>query len=193
MSATIALVAGSIAPLHASAFDAVNRLETVEAAKNLIDAPMMFENDCTYFVSQSLWLGGMPGSPDWTPRSSDQSKLASHSPIYDPGPTKAAANADYFKNYMVDSDKATITRITWSDNTAHGAQLADVIAYDWNGRADGVIDHIAMVTAFTDDGYPLVSQHSPTRLNRGWSWDPDANKWIEFSHPGSRAYLIHFT
>ena len=50
-----------------------------------------------------------------------------------------------------------------------------------------------MVTGFTNDNYPLVTQHSPGRLNRGWSWDPDGNNWIEFTHKGSRAYLLHFT
>jgi hypothetical protein len=92
---------------------------------------------------------------------------------------------------MVKAGTATITEVKWSDNTAGGAELADVIAYDWNGGADGVIDHLAMVTGFTSDDHPLVTQHSPSRLNRGWSWDVDGKNWIEFTHPGSRVYLIH--
>jgi hypothetical protein len=105
--------------------------------------------------------------------------------VYNPGPTRAAALTDEFKNHMVRCGKATLTEIKWSDNTAAGAQLADVIAYDWENGADGRVDHLAMVTGFTNDNYPLVTQHSPGRLNRGWSWDPDGNNWIEFTHKGS--------
>ena len=113
--------------------------------------------------------------------------------IYNPGPTKAAALADAFVDYVTGPiGVATKRQITWSDNTADGAQLGDVIAYDWNGPADGTIDHIAVVTGF-DNGYPLVTQHSPTRINRGWSWDPGEGNWIEYTHRGSMAYLIHLT
>jgi hypothetical protein len=171
--------------------DAFQRSETVRSAVNFIDTVyVMRDTDCTYYVSSALWDGGMEPTADWTPNTSDSAKIASR--LLDPGPSKIAANADMFKNYMVSTGRATISEINWSDNTAGGAQLADVIAYDWNNGADGIVDHVAMVTSFTADGYPQVSQHSPTRLNRGWSWDPEASKWIELSHPGSRAYLIHF-
>ncbi|MGV9712277.1 amidase domain-containing protein [Gordonia sp. NPDC003424] len=147
-----------------------------------------FSNDCTYFVSSALWMV-LSETPEWTSSSSDERLLASS--LMNPGPTKAAAAADYFAKYMVASGTATSSRITWSDNTAHGAQLGDVIAYDWDGKADGSIDHLAIVTGFASDGYPLVTQHSPSRRNRGWSWDPSGNNWIEFTHPGSAAFLIH--
>src|ERR1700676_3337748 len=97
-------------------------METADAARNLINIPYMFGDGCTYFLSQSLRIGGMPGDADWTPTSSDQSKLATHSPAYNPGSTKDPAEADYF-NYMVHSVKATMHKSSWGIKTAGGTQL----------------------------------------------------------------------
>ena len=57
--------------------------------------------------------------------------------MYNPGPTRAAALTDEFKNYMVRCGKATLTEIKWSDNTAAGAQLADVNR-GWSWDRDGI-------------------------------------------------------
>lgn len=188
----ITAVASLLYPTSGHAdFDAFERLNTAKAALKFLDTGYTFPNDCTYFVSQALWDGGLPSTADWTPRTSDQSKLASKN-VYNPGPSKAAANADIFTKYMQQSGMAVVKPITWSDNSTAGAELADVIAYDWNNGADGVIDHLALITSFTNDHHPNVSQHSPTRRDRYWSWDSDGKNWIEITHKGSRAYLIHF-
>ena len=189
--AVVGLAVG-VSPPASADLDPMTRMQAVHYAQALLDAPYNFENDCTYYVSQALWLGGMEPTADWTPKTSDPSKLASHAPWNNPGPSKVAADADDFKKYMERSHTAIVKKITWSDNTAAGAELGDVIAYDWDGPADGHIDHLAIVTSFTDDHHPNVSQHSPTRQDRYWSWDPDGKNWIEFTHPGSRASLIHF-
>lgn len=161
-------------------------------AEEFIDVPDEFDNDCTMWASKILWAGGIAPTDDWTANSSDTSKLASRT-FRNPGPTKAAASANDFTDYLTGpSGIAEKKEITWSDNTAAGAMLGDLIAYDWDPpRADGHIDHIAVVTGFTSDGYPLVSQHSPTRFNRGWSFDPSEGKWIEESHSGAKVYLLH--
>jgi hypothetical protein len=146
--------------------------------------------DCTYFVSQALWAGSIPKNADWTDASIDVNKLAARSWI--PGPTKNAALADRLKNYLVDSRIATIQEIKWSDNTAGGAQIGDIIGYDWDGpKADGFMDHLAMVTSLNAQGYPSVTQHSPSRRDRYWSWDEANSKWIQTVKPKSRVYLIH--
>jgi hypothetical protein len=108
-----------------------------------------------------------------------------------PGATKNAASADHFKNYVVRGGIATITQVSWSDNTAGGARPGDVVGYDWDGP-DGVLDHLALVTSLNAQGYPTVTQHSPSRT-RYWSWDPGNNNWIEATHPGARVYLLHIT
>jgi hypothetical protein len=160
--------------------------------------------DCTNFVSQALWIGGLKRTLDWTDKSPDKSVDS-----WKNGGTVAEVKADAFKNYIVNTGLATIKRISWSDNTAGGAQWGDIIAYDWekgsgiqrrNG-ADGFIDHLAIVTGFHNQTNPLVTQHSGSRLNRYWSWDPNAKNgkgdWIENSYRASgkdeqpRVYLIH--
>jgi hypothetical protein len=143
------------------------------------------QRDCTYFVSQALWAGGLSKTADWTNTSTDAGKLALSS--WSPGATIDAASADYFKNYVVNSQIATIKEVSWSDNTAGGAQLGDIIGYDWD--SDGVLDHLAIVTSLNPQGYPTVTQHSPSDT-RYWSWDPAGN-WIQITHPGSRVYLLH--
>jgi hypothetical protein len=149
------------------------------------------DGDCTFFVSQALWVGGLAQTPEWTSYSTDWGRVASK--FRYPGPTRTAAGADIFKNYFVSSGLGTIREIAWSDNTAGGAQLGDIIAYDWDNGADGRIDHLAIVTAFNDQGYPSVTQHTPTQVHRYWSWSLNGNNWIEFVKPGARAYLLHVT
>lgn len=157
------------------------------------DAERFPRGDCTWFVSQALWAGGLKQTGDWTASSYNPWKLASWRWL--PGPTKAAAQTQPFVDYVVNNKLVTKTEINWSDNTAGGAQLGDIIAYDWDPPGpDGNMDHLAIVTGFSN-GYPLVSQHSKPRYNRGWSWDPDANNWIEISHTHNgnkpRVYLLH--
>lgn len=134
--------------------------------------------DCTWFVSQALWAGWLPRTSNWTDY---------------PSPSVAAIRADAFKNAVINAGYATIREVYWTDNTAGGAQLGDVIAYDWDNGANGVIDHLAIVTSLNAQGYPSVTQHSVARIDRYWSWDPSGNNWVQYTHPGSRVYLIHIS
>ncbi|GAA2567518.1 amidase domain-containing protein [Mycolicibacterium diernhoferi] len=185
------VVSGVVNAPAASAFDDFDRLGAVTFAKKFYNtAPLAFVGtNSAYFVSQALWDGGMAPTTEWAPNSSDKSKLATG--LLNPGPTRAAASADHFKNFMVSSGRASIKQLDWSDPTAGGAELADIIAYDYIGPADGFVDHLAIVTGFTDDNHPLVTQQAPSRLNREWSWDLSVGRRIEFTHPGARAYLLH--
>lgn len=149
----------------------------VDVAFGAIHEDYLYENDSANLVSKALWGGGLPRTDDWT--------------------STVVSNPDELVNYLitphhVDSGRsyqpATRSQIDWSDNTAQGAQLGDVIAYDWEG--DGIIDHVAIVTNINDSGYPEVSQHSPTEQNRYWSYSNAHDNWIEFAYPGSVAYLI---
>ncbi|HVW79360.1 MAG TPA: amidase domain-containing protein [Mycobacteriales bacterium] len=164
------------------------------ATHNVYTPPSFPADDCTWFVSQALWQGGMSQTSDWTGKSYDWSKQASKK--HYPGPTVDAADAPDLVQYLLATHQATQTRITWSDNTAGGARIGDLIAYHWNPAghdpSSTTIDHLAMVTGFSGT-YPLVSQHTEPRLNRGWSWDPNKNNWIQYADPGSIAWLIHIT
>jgi hypothetical protein len=148
------------------------------AVAHYLDAERYPGNDCTWFVSQALWVGRLPRTGAWT----DQ-----------PAPTVPAIRADALKNTLVQAGYATVTEIRWTDVTAGGAQPGDLIAYDWAGAPDGVIDHLAIVTSPDAQGPPTVTQHSWARKDRVWSSDEGEGKPISESHPGSRVYLIHIT
>lgn len=158
--------------------------------------PVKFDNNCTWFVSKALWSGGLPQSDDWKASSSDLSKVASKRPGFYPGPTKAAASADYLKNYLVDAGLATIRELSWTENEPAEAQLGDVIGYDWDGGADGKLDHVMMITGFSG-GYPLVSGQSNPTIDAGWTWSNTYDGWIaevpqyRNGSNGPRAYLLH--
>lgn len=172
------------------------------------------DGDCTWFVSQALWAGVIPQSTDWA-RWSERGVLGSdyeaaakalvyagYSPTDPVNPTSTATDANGLVRYLVDNRLATMTAIAWPDNTAANAQLGDLIAYDWDHGSDGTIDHVAVVTGFAPGtSYPTVTQHSPERINRYWSWSPDDNSWVQYVESfqpivGSTngppiAYLIH--
>lgn len=149
--------------------------------------------DCTWFLSQALWAGGLPKSSAWTPDNAPFSLK----------PPRTATGADYLKNHLVtDTGMATITELSWTDNNAGGAELGDIIAYDWYDRErdqhpDGRIDHLAIVTGFTAEGYPLVTEHTNAHLDRYWTYSESSNppNWIDETEGlrGSRVYLIHVT
>lgn len=155
---------------------------------NTID--LLIAQDCTRFVSWSLWYGGgLPMTEDWSPHSKDPKKVAKSWLLKDH--TVAAVNANEFTRYMKNSGTAEVKEVAWSDNTAGGAELGDIIAYDWDSGADGKIDHLAIVTDFTKEHYPYVTQHSPNQIDRYWSYSATEKNWIEYASPGSKAYLIH--
>ncbi len=173
------------------AFDEFNRSDAIAFAKKFYNiAPRSFVGtNSAFFVSQALWGGGMSPTPEWSPASSDKAKLATG--LLNPGPTRAAASPDDFAKFMVSSGRATLKKLDWQDDTAGGAELADIIAYDFVGPADGVVDHLAIVTGFTDDNHPLVTQQAPSRLDREWSWDLAGGQRLQITHRGARAYLLH--
>jgi hypothetical protein len=158
-------------------------------------------DDCTWLVSQALWKGGMKKDAVWTDDTLTdpaQPRLAKYH-IY--GPSRTAAQANALFQYLISHHLAEPRLITWSDNTAGGAKIGDIIAYDWNGVADPNhpnINHLAIITGFKGT-YPLRSQHSEPRLDVGWSWDPGdpathaPSGWIQYTHPGSLAWLLHIT
>jgi hypothetical protein len=47
-------------------------------------------------------------------------------------------------------------------------ELGDLIFYDWDG--DGRFTHTAIVTAFTEQGEPLVNAHTVNRWHHHWAY-----------------------
>lgn len=165
-----------------------NRFEAARVAlRDAFDPHLLLDADCTRYLSGIMWdHGGLPQTDEWTSSSPDKSKWGSRYLL--PGYTKAAINANEFTQYMKRSGTAEVQELAWSEKPAN-AWPGDIIAYDWDNGADGVIDHLAMITGGTKDG-PFVSQHSPGQRNRYWSWSIEQNGWIQEKMPGARVYLI---
>ena len=113
--------------------------------------------DCANFVSQSLFVAGVPMTSNW------------HS--YDYNSTAYVMNNNYtwiraqeLMDYLISIGGVRIDNPSPSDFS-----LGDAVFYNWNG---GRIDHSAIVTAI-EGGVPKVSCHSTpemeSKLNAHWT------------------------
>ena len=131
-----------------------------------------FSDDCTNFVSQCLYAGGLPmwGEPD---RAAGWWFQFGQSPVW---------------SYSWSTAHALYLALT----TAFGARVVsdpaelrvgDVIFYDWNG--EGTYHHSTIVTDFDAMGEPLVNAHTIDSYHRPWlytdspAWTPrTAYAWV---------------
>ncbi|MFZ5815616.1 MAG: amidase domain-containing protein [Bacillota bacterium] len=112
--------------------------------------------DCTNFVSQCLWAGGMPmeitGRRDkgwWYLGPNEQwsySWAVAHS-----------------LRWYLDTSGPGQKRAT-----ARELELGDVISYDWNGNQ--VWNHNAIVVGYDLEGEPLMAAHSEPAWGRPWRY-----------------------
>ncbi|MCQ2969061.1 MAG: amidase domain-containing protein [Clostridium sp.] len=117
--------------------------------------------DCANFASQILYEGGsFKKNSSWN--------------YYGKSATKAWINAQEFKNYMVNSDRASyIAKGSYDDvyKSAFNLRPGDFVGYEKKGR----ITHISTVTGLDSKGYPLVTCHNTDRMlvpyDLGWSND----------------------
>ncbi|RRD53445.1 hypothetical protein EII12_01965 [Buchananella hordeovulneris] len=80
--------------------------------------PPRFDEDCTWFISQALWQGGIPKSDEWNDHSSDPKKTHRK---HNPGPTAPARLAGELFWYLMRTNQVSLKKIDWNDNTASGA------------------------------------------------------------------------
>ncbi|WP_297992574.1 amidase domain-containing protein [uncultured Anoxybacillus sp.] len=117
-----------------------------------------FPVDCTNFVSQCLYAGGIPmmGCPNktkgWWMRKNDWSY------------TWTVAHA--FRWYLSGS-KTGIQAV--EKKSPEQLSLGDVICYDFQG--DGRFDHTTIVVAKDKQGMPLVNAHTSNSRMRYWSYE----------------------
>ena len=117
--------------------------------------------DCANFASQILYEGGnFKKNSSWS--------------YFGKSGTKAWVNAQEFKNYMVNSGRASyIAKGSYNDvdKAACNLRPGDFVGYEKRGR----ITHISTVTGLDSKGYPLVTCHNTDRLlvpyDLGWSND----------------------
>ena len=115
--------------------------------------------DCANFASQILHEGGnFKKNGTWNCSGKEA--------------TKAWVNAQGFKNYMVNSGRASyIAKGTYQQTYKAAFELrpGDFVGYEKKGR----ITHISTVTGLDSKGYPLVTCHNTDRLlvpyDLGWS------------------------
>ncbi|KIL39654.1 hypothetical protein SD70_18595 [Gordoniibacillus kamchatkensis] len=128
---------------------------------------IQFEVDCTSFVSQCLYAGGLPmdytgkrESGWWYRGRVHGQELWSYS--------WAVANS--LMRYLLNSGRARQVRSPWE------LQLGDVICYDWDG--DGTYQHNTIVTGMDITGAPLVNAHTYNARSRNWAYY-DSPAWSE--------------
>jgi hypothetical protein len=115
-----------------------------------------FFDDCTNFISQSLYAGGMPmeaaGRRDagWWYLHADE------------GWSFSWTVAHSLRWYLETSGRGRRVE------QASALQLGDVITYDWNG--DGVWQHNTIVVGYDPAGEPLVAAHTVPSWGRPWRY-----------------------
>ena len=115
-----------------------------------------FQDDCTNFISQCLWAGGMP--MEVTDRRDKGWWYL--------GPNEqwsySWAVAHSLRWYLDTSGRGQKLE------TATQLELGDVISYDWNG--DDTWNHNTMVVGYDPDGEPLVAAHTVPSWGRQWRY-----------------------
>ena len=122
--------------------------------------------DCTNFVSQSLYAGGIAMRTN-PPYSGTAAWFMLGAPA-NPNPSTSWINANDNSTFLGTALPATkigtYTGLGPTVTQASGASQGDVISYDWNG--DGVVDHQAVVV--TPDGQS-VDAHTNNRYHAYWT------------------------
>lgn len=172
-----------------------DRSVSVAWAVSQATQPQDFQAACTWFVSQSLWAGGLARTDAWTDE-------GGHGLLWSARPgTPEATAVQPLLNYLLGAYPASqFEALDPAANAVPDAQLGDVIAYDWEG--DGTWDHLALVTGFADGQYPLVSEWGSSTdhlsfhpsvpyVQRGWTWSQNTNQWLQTEYPNVRMALLH--
>jgi hypothetical protein len=140
--------------------------------------------DCTNFASQVLGDkegGGLKQDGTW---------FFSHSKFGDGSGSRAWANADGLKDYLLYNGKGTIIKrgnfkeLTtptpeYPNGMVSRLDVGDLICYA--KKTD--IDHFAVVTAMDSHGYPLVNSHTTDRYHVPWD--------LGWGDTRIKFYLIH--
>ncbi|MRG27436.1 amidase domain-containing protein [Laceyella tengchongensis] len=131
-----------------------------------------FADDCTNFVSQCLRAGGLPMARGWWYRRGRNGQASwSHS--------WAVAHS-----LCLFLKRGGPTGRTREVGDVGQLQLGDVICYDWEG--DGRWNHNTIITAFAEDGSPLVNARTISRQHFPWDYKA-SHAWT----PKTRYAFLH--
>lgn len=139
-----------------------NRLEAVRYAdlwwNDYNPRFRQFEDDCTNFISQCLYAGGIPmefspsRSKGWWYRGGEN------------GWSFSWTVANSFKNYLETGGHIKVEQVDLPEEL----MIGDVICYDFNG--DGIWQHNTIVVRKDNNGMPLVNAHTTNSRNRYWDY-----------------------
>jgi uncharacterized protein YraI len=180
-----------------TAVDGYNRGNAVAWARAHAKDKPYDGSSCTWFVSQVLWQGGLAKTSTWT---SD----GTHGHIHrEPGTSTAFYTPDFVKYILNTYPRSFYRQLSFSPsgNKIAGAEVGDVITYDWDGNTAGGnlggLDHAAVITRIDNTGYPLVSEWSANGkkespyVERGWTWSKLHDNWLAKLNPKIRAWVLH--
>jgi hypothetical protein len=132
-----------------------------KANPNYIEFPV----DCTNFVSQCLYAGGLPmhytetRERGWWYKGKHQNReMWSYS----------WAVAHSLQLYLLSSYRGTAV------SQVQQLEPGDIISYDWDG--DGRFQHSAFVTTRNAQGIPLVNAHTYNAIHKLWDYR-DSGAW----------------
>lgn len=123
--------------------------------------------DCTNFVSQSLYAGGiaMRPSPPYTGNASWFMLSSGGSWSYSTSWINAQDNSIFLLQHLPGvTQVASVYGVTSGQTVPSNASQGDVVLYDWNN--DGVFDHEAIIA--TSDGQS-VDAHTNNRYHAYWT------------------------
>ncbi|WP_169719937.1 amidase domain-containing protein [Actinomyces slackii] len=121
------------------------------------DFPVM-GNNCANFASQVLHAGGWEYDDGVNPRNTANWSPDLSGPF---GPSRTWVNSSYQYTYVLEGS------YVWLDNV-YNAAAGDLLYVDWDpdGKADGTIDHVMVVSSVTvPSENPRISQKTPNRSN----------------------------
>jgi hypothetical protein len=128
-----------------------------------------FSVDCTNYVSQVLYAGGIPmnytgkiNTGWWYSGNGGKDDKWSYS----------WAVAHSLRWYLASGKGIKVERV----KSARELLPGDIICYDWDG--DGVWHHNTVVVGYNGDGQPLVNAHTNNSQNRYWDYQ-DSLAWTE--------------
>lgn len=128
-----------------------------------------FEDDCTNYISQCLWTGGVPmvyssvNNGWWYKGNGSSSDTWSYSWTV----------AHSLRWYLQNRKSGLIATVK---DSPEELTYGDIICYDFEG--DGKWNHNTIVTAMDSHGMPLVNAHTINSKHRYWSYE-DSYAWTE--------------
>jgi len=134
--------------------------------------------DCTNFVSQALFAGGiaMRPSPAYSGAAAWYMIKNKHRWSYAASWVNSQDNGVFLLQHLTG-----VTEVASVDGAAPGqvvpdnASQGDIVLYDFNN--DGIYDHEAIITASDGSGWDLVDSHTNNRYHAYWTLAQVNSSW----------------